>query len=91
MLCFSDMSVKARMDKLIKDYAVFVVSKSYCPFCKTAKNVLAQYDIPPEKMKIIDIEGDKDCSEIQNYKFTKFSSLDAKISPSVHHVSSHNF
>merc|ERR1712061_291322 len=60
-------TVNARMDKMIKDYTVFVVSKSHCPFCKTAKNVLAQYDIPPEKMKIMDIEGDKDASQIQNY------------------------
>ena len=64
---FFQMSVKARMDQLIKDYAVFVISKSTCPFCHTAKKVLGKYDIPAEKMKIIDIDGDKDCSEIQSY------------------------
>merc|ERR1712173_503634 len=63
----TNMSVKARMDKNIQDYAVFVVSKSYCPFCVLAKKVLAQYNILPEKMKIIDIEGYKDCAEIQDY------------------------
>merc|ERR1719215_2596211 len=54
-------------DQLIKDYAVFVISKSTCPFCHTAKKVLGKYDIPGEKMKIIDIDGDKDCFEIQSY------------------------
>jgi len=61
------MSIKARMDQLIKDYAVFVISKRSCPFCHTAKNVLNKYDIPAEKMKIMEIDGDKDCSEIQDY------------------------
>ena len=28
---------------------------------------LGKYDIPSEKMKILEIDGDKDCSEIQDY------------------------
>ena len=55
------------MDQLIKDYAVLVVSKSYCPFCHMAKNVLAKYDIQPDKMKIIEIDGDPDGADIQDY------------------------
>ena len=51
------MSVKAKMDQLIKNYIVFVVSKSTCPFCRTAKNVLNKYDIPPDKMKVMEIDG----------------------------------
>lgn len=61
------MSVRNTIDKLIKDYAVFVVSKSYCPFCHTAKDVLNKYDIPSEKMKVMEIEGNPDCAEIQDY------------------------
>ena len=61
------MSVESRMDQMIKDHAVFVVSKSSCPFCRTAKNVLNKYDIPPEKMKILEIERERDCSKIQDY------------------------
>jgi hypothetical protein len=30
-------SVKERIDKLVKEKKVFVVSKTYCPFCVTAK------------------------------------------------------
>ena len=55
--CLFQMSVRNTIDKLIKDYAVFVVSKSYCPFCHTAKDVLNKYDIPSEKMKVMEIEG----------------------------------
>ena len=29
--------LKARIDKLVKEKKVFVVSKAYCPFCVTAK------------------------------------------------------
>ena len=31
--------VKAEMDELIKSKPVLVISKSYCPFCKKAKQV----------------------------------------------------
>ncbi len=62
--------VRGRMDQLIKDYKVFVVSKRGCPFCVTAKKVLDKYDIPPDKMKVMEIDGDKDCAEIQNYMHT---------------------
>ena len=61
------MSAQDKMDQFIKDFPIFVVSKSYCPFCHTAKDVLNKYDIPPEKMKVIEIEGEKDCAEIQDY------------------------
>ena len=61
------MSVKAQMDQLIKEYPVFVISKSYCPFCTMAKNALKNYAIPGDKIKIMEIENNKDCCEIQDY------------------------
>merc|ERR1712156_783661 len=61
------MSVKAQMDQLIKEYPVFVISKSYCPFCTMAKNALKNYAIPGDKIKVMEIENNKDCSEIQDY------------------------
>ena len=60
-------NVESRLNQLIQDYSVFVVSKSSCPFCRTAKNVLNKYDIPPEKMKVLEIERERDCSKIQDY------------------------
>ena len=35
--------VKAEMDELIQSKPVLLVSKSYCPFCKKAKQVLVKY------------------------------------------------
>ena len=61
------MSVKELMDKKIAAKPVFVVSKSYCPFCVKAKQVLKKYNIPADKIEIIDIENDANCNEIQDY------------------------
>ena len=55
------------MDKKIAEKPVFVVSKSYCPFCVKAKQVLKKYNIPADKIEIIDIENDANCGEIQDY------------------------
>ena len=61
------MSVKAAMDKKIAETPVFVISKSYCPFCVKAKKVLKKYNIPADKIEIMEIENDADCNEIQDY------------------------
>ena len=61
------MSVTAEIDQLIKQYPVFVISKSYCPFCKMAKDALNNYAIPSDKIKIMEIDNLKNCGEIQNY------------------------
>jgi len=61
------MSIKAEMDQLIKQYPVFVISKSYCPFCTKAKEALKAYNIPADKINIMEIENHKDCQEIQDY------------------------
>merc|ERR1712018_227405 len=61
------MSVQAEIDQLIKQYPVFVISKSYCPFCHMAKDALKNYAIPSDKIKIMEIENHKNCGEIQNY------------------------
>jgi glutaredoxin len=58
------------MDGYINDYAVFMVSKRGCPFCSTAKRVIEEYDIPAEKYKVLEIDGDKDGNEIQKYMHT---------------------
>ena len=60
-------AVKSRIDQLIKNHIVFVISKRTCPFCHTAKNILNKYDILPEQFKVLEIDGDKDCADIQDY------------------------
>ena len=61
------MGVKELMDQKIASKPVFVISKSYCPFCVKARNVLKKYNIPEDKIEIQEIENDKDCNEIQDY------------------------
>ena len=61
------MSHKAVLSHLIKNYPVFVVSKSYCPFCAMAKDTLKNYPIPEDKIKIMEIENHKDADKIQDY------------------------
>ena len=56
------MSVKAEMDQLIKQYPVFMISKTYCPFCTMAKEALKNYAIPADKIKIMEIENHTDCA-----------------------------
>ena len=64
----SDIMPKERLDQIEKkigEKAVFVISKSYCPFCKKAKQVLQKYNIQPDKIEIMEIDNDEDCNEIQ--------------------------
>ena len=60
-------SVKSKIDNLLKEKKVVVISKSYCPYCVKGKQALAQYQILPECIEIIEIENDPDCQEIQDY------------------------
>ena len=60
-------SVKSKIDNLIEKKKVLVISKSYCPYCKMAKQILAKYNIPKENIEIMEIDSDSDMEEIQNY------------------------
>ena len=60
-------SIKLEIDNLLKEKKVVVISKSYCPYCKKAKQVLAKYNIPQECIEIREIDSDPNCDEIQNY------------------------
>ena len=55
----------AQIEKKIGEKPVFVISKSYCPFCNKAKQVLRKYNIKPENIEIMEIDNDEDCNEIQ--------------------------
>ena len=59
--------VKEKIDTLLQEKKIVVISKSYCPFCKKAKEVLAKYNIPNEHIAILEIENDSSCEEIQKY------------------------
>ena len=60
------MAVKETIDQKISSKPVFMVSKRCCPHCVMAKQVLARYNIPAENIEIMEIDGDKNCQEIQD-------------------------
>lgn len=61
------MAGKELVSSLLKSKKVLVISKSYCPFCVKAKDVLKNYKIDPACFEWLDIENRKDCDEIQAY------------------------
>ena len=62
-----DEGIKILVDTTIAKSKVVVFSKTYCPYCKRAKAVLAKYPIKPDQLEIIEIEKRPDCSSIQAY------------------------
>ncbi|XP_040572958.1 glutaredoxin-1 [Lepeophtheirus salmonis] len=58
---------KSYVEGQIKSKKVFVISKTYCPFATKAKDVLKKYDISPENIEILEIDGSEFCEEIQDY------------------------
>ena len=51
----------------IKQVPVFMVSKTFCPFCKKAKEVLDKYNIPEERMEVLEVDGRPDMDQIQDF------------------------
>ncbi|PAV22842.1 glutaredoxin [Pyrrhoderma noxium] len=60
------------VEDLIANNRIAVFSKSWCPYCKRAKALLANNyaDVPAEVIEI-DGLGDSKCSEIQDYLLEK--------------------
>ena len=58
---------KEMIDDYIKNKAVFVVSKSYCPYCKKTKDILKKYKINKEVFEWLDIDKLDDTEKIQRY------------------------
>lgn len=53
----------AKVQELIDSNAVFVASKSYCPYCNSAKALLSSYDVV--NIKIVELDEVSDGSELQ--------------------------
>jgi len=64
----SDPKLRAMAESFVKsgiaDNKVFVISKSYCPFCVKAKKALKEAGF--KDCCIVEIEDRADCDEIQN-------------------------
>ncbi|KAL7414780.1 putative GRX1-glutaredoxin [Mrakia frigida] len=62
------MSVKALVDTAIAGDFIAVFSKSYCPYCKKAKSVLKDLNLPEGKeVKVYELDERDDGADIQNY------------------------
>uniref|UniRef100_A0A0N5ABW2 Glutaredoxin domain-containing protein n=1 Tax=Syphacia muris TaxID=451379 RepID=A0A0N5ABW2_9BILA len=59
--------VKGFIDLLLQTKPIVVISKTYCPYCKMAKNVLNSFPLKKGCMEVVEINNRKDCDEIQNY------------------------
>lgn len=53
------------VDNLIKTHKVVVISKTYCPYCVKAKNVLKKYNI--NDIVIVELDNRDDGDEIQDH------------------------
>jgi glutaredoxin 3 len=53
------------VDNLIKSHKVTVFSKTYCPYCVKAKNVLNKYNL--NDIKVIELDDREDSDQIQEY------------------------
>ena len=59
--------VKQMIGDFIKNKAVFVVAKSYCPYCKKTKAILKKYNINKAVIEWLDIDKRTDAEAIQRY------------------------
>ncbi len=50
------------VDKIVAKNAVAVFSKTYCPYCVKAKNVLSKYDI--KNIQIVELDELDDSSQV---------------------------
>ncbi len=53
------------VDEAIKSHKITVFSKTHCPYCVKAKNVLSKYK--PDDVHIIELDDRKDADNIQDY------------------------
>lgn len=59
------MAAKQIAEKLISENAIAIFSKSYCPFCIRAKQVISGQSVDPSKIGTIELDEVNDGSAIQ--------------------------
>lgn len=59
-----DRDIKLLIDKLIKENDVMVFSKSYCPYCSRAKNLLKKLQV--KRLDVLELDHLADGFEIQS-------------------------
>ena len=59
--------VRIFVDSTVNRYKVTVFSKTFCPYCRRAKELLSNYPIKEDCLEIIELEKRPDMSQIQSY------------------------
>jgi len=55
------------VDGLVSSHKIVVLSKTYCPYCVRAKDILKGYPLKSDEIEIVELERRPDCSAIQAY------------------------
>ncbi|KAL7007493.1 hypothetical protein EMMF5_002957 [Cystobasidiomycetes sp. EMM_F5] len=64
----SSSAAKQQVEKLINDHGVAIFSKSYCPYCTKAKNMIKGLGLPDGEVGILELdEMGAEGSAIQDY------------------------
>ncbi|KIM35612.1 hypothetical protein M413DRAFT_449658 [Hebeloma cylindrosporum] len=64
------MSVKQFVEDTIKDNKVAIFSKSYCPYCRSVKQLFSS-EFPDVKPTIYELDEREDGADIQEYLYQK--------------------
>ncbi|KAG8919703.1 glutaredoxin, partial [Tulasnella sp. 417] len=61
------MAVKEVVEDAIANHKVAIFSKTYCPYCRRAKELIKSFDLPEGEVEIVEIDIRDDGSAIQEY------------------------
>ncbi|KAG9028720.1 glutaredoxin [Tulasnella sp. UAMH 9824] len=65
------MAVKEIVEEAIANHKVAIFSKTYCPYCRKAKELIKTFDLPEGDVEIVELDIRDDGSDIQNYLLEK--------------------
>ncbi|WFD28782.1 hypothetical protein MNAN1_003797 [Malassezia nana] len=61
------MAAKQIAEKLISDHVIAVFSKSYCPYCKRAKQVISGLNLSASQVGTLELDEISEGADIQAY------------------------
>lgn len=59
--------IRSFVDEFIASHPVAMFSKSYCPYCKRAKQALNSFEFRPDAFGVIELDHRSDGEEILDY------------------------
>ncbi|KAG8919701.1 glutaredoxin [Tulasnella sp. 417] len=65
------MAVKEIVEEAIANHKVAIFSKTYCPYCRRAKELIKSFDLPEGEVEIVELDIRDDGSAIQDYLYEK--------------------